>query len=570
MTSTYVKDDNLQEYLEKFEANDMENDEENMDEDEEETGTYFVDELGNYYYQATPDSEPVPTVRPEGMIEEDENEEEQEEEQQAESVNGVEDQPKEIYEFTENEEIESHDENVTYESKPDIKVYSGLRMTKTIIQPKDMGTEDGGVYPCTHCNYVSNKRYLLARHMKSHSDDRPYKCSVCERGFKSQPALQNHINTHTGNKPHVCKFCPSKFTTSGELVRHIRYRHTLERPHKCTECDYASVELSKLKRHIRCHTGERPYQCPHCTYASPDTFKLKRHLRIHTGERPYECDICHAKFTQSNSLKSHKLIHSVADKPVFQCELCPTTCGRKTDLRIHIQKLHHSEEPIPCKKCNQKFSDRYSYKVHMKTHEGEKCYRCSLCSYASICQRHLDSHMLIHTDEKPFKCEKCDLSFRQKQLLKRHENVYHNKEYVQPEAREKSQKCPNCSKSFAHKGNLIRHMATHDPDNAVDDLGAIVKIIPNEDGGDGDHEVHIYYEEEEQEEEEEEDVENYGEPSGSNIKTEDLIEEDGEYDEQYVVLEVLDDGEGGEEIEDDKNIVINSNSSQLYLDSCEW
>ena len=118
------------------------------------------------------------------------------------------------------------------------------------------------------------------------------------------------------------------------------------------------------------------------------------------GEKPYLCDICQARFTQSNSLKAHKLIHSVGEKPVFQCELCPTTCGRKTDLRIHVQKLHTSENPIKCKRCNQVFEDRYSYKIHAKTHEGEKCYKCELCSYASISARHLESHMLIHTDEK--------------------------------------------------------------------------------------------------------------------------------------------------------------------------
>jgi len=76
---------------------------------------------------------------------------------------------------------------------------------------------------CNYCNYTTPKRYLLSRHMKSHSEERPHKCSVCERGFKTLASLQNHVNTHTGTKPHHCKFCTSAFTTSGELVRHVRY-----------------------------------------------------------------------------------------------------------------------------------------------------------------------------------------------------------------------------------------------------------------------------------------------------------------------------------------------------------
>lgn len=112
---------------------------------------------------------------------------------------------------------------------------------------------------CNYCNYTTSKKYLLSRHIKSHSEERPHKCSVCERGFKTLASLQNHVNTHTGTKPHRCKFCDASFTTSGELVRHVRYRHTYEKPHKCTECDYSSVELSKLKRHVRCHTGKHIY-----------------------------------------------------------------------------------------------------------------------------------------------------------------------------------------------------------------------------------------------------------------------------------------------------------------------
>ncbi|XP_055951233.1 transcriptional repressor CTCF-like [Argiope bruennichi] len=342
---------------------------------------------------------------------------------------------------------------------------------------------------CAYCSYTSPKRYLLSRHMKSHSDERPHKCGVCERGFKTLASLQNHVNTHTGTRPHPCKDCESCFTTSGELVRHIRYKHTHEKPHKCTECDYASVELSKLKRHMRCHTGERPYQCPHCTYASPDTYKLKRHLRIHTGEKPYECDICQTRFTQSNSLKAHKLIHS-GNKPVFQCEYCPTTCGRKTDLRIHMEKLHSSDNPHRCKRCGKVFLDRYSYKIHVKSHDGEKCFKCDLCDYASISQRHLETHMLVHTDQKPFHCDECDLCFRQKQLLKRHKNLYHNPDYVKPEPKEKTHICAVCYRAFRHKGNLMRHFAVHDPDATISEkelamqLGESRRLGDDEDGED--------------------------------------------------------------------------------------
>lgn len=122
---------------------------------------------------------------------------------------------------------------------------------KNKILPITTPSASGAQHMCNYCNYTSNKRYLLSRHMKSHSEERPHKCGICERGFKTIASLQNHVNTHTGVRPHGCKYCIAAFTTSGELVRHVRYRHTHEKPHRCTECDYASVELSKLKRHMR-------------------------------------------------------------------------------------------------------------------------------------------------------------------------------------------------------------------------------------------------------------------------------------------------------------------------------
>ncbi|XP_016987896.1 transcriptional repressor CTCF [Drosophila rhopaloa] len=361
----------------------------------------------------------------------------------------------EVYDFEDSAAVETADD------KKDLDYVVSSKEVK--LKPAAQNaTASGNKYSCPNCPYTANKKFLISRHCRNHDVVPSFKCSICERSFRTNVSLQNHVNTHMGKKPHKCKSCESAFTTSGELIRHTRYKHTKEKPHKCTECSYASVELTKLRRHMTCHTGERPFQCPHCTYASQDMFKLKRHLVIHTGEKKYQCDICKSRFTQSNSLKAHKLIHSVVDKPVFQCTLCPTTCGRKADLRIHIKHMHTSDQPLSCRRCGQQLPDRYQYKLHVKSHEGEKCYRCTLCSYASVTQRHLDSHMLIHLDEKPFQCGQCPQAFRQRQLLRRHMNLIHNEEYTPPEPRAKMHKCPTCSREFTHKGNLMRHMEMHD------------------------------------------------------------------------------------------------------------
>lgn len=388
-----------------------------------------------------------------------------------------------ILEKSDDEVFEFEESSANTSVKPEVDFVLSGKEYKLKSLPTQ--SPESHKFACSHCSYTTNKKFLISRHVRSHDAERSFKCSICERGFKSNMGLVNHLNTHMGNKPHKCKQCESAFTTSGELIRHTRYKHTKEKPHKCTECSYASVELTKLRRHMTCHTGERPYQCPHCTYASQDMFKLKRHLVIHTGEKKYQCDICKSRFTQSNSLKAHKLIHSVVDKPVFQCTLCPTTCGRKADLRTHMVNMHTSEKPVVCKRCGQELPDRYQYKLHIKSHEGEKCYRCSLCSYASVSQRHLESHMLIHTDTKPFKCDICPQTFRQRQLLRRHKNLLHNEDYQPPEPREKVHSCPSCPRSFTHKGNLMRHMETHDASlNAREEklklkLGRNVRIQPD-------------------------------------------------------------------------------------------
>ena len=314
---------------------------------------------------------------------------------------------------------------------------------------------------CDECEYSSDKLYLLRRHLTSHSTEKPYPCPECPSRFKTKASLSNHLNTHFGIKPHQCGYCEAKFTTFSEKIRHERYRHTLERKYQCSFCDYKFVELGKLRRHIRAHTGERPYQCPQCSSAFADSFKLQRHIRVHTGEKPYQCSFCNKSFSQSNSLKSHVKIHT-NQKEVIPCELCDSTFGRKTDLTIHVGKLHSNTGPHFCQ-CGLQLPDRYSLKIHKRTHRGEKFLACSQCSYTTSVKKHLDSHYLVHTGLKPFHCpvSDCGQSFRQASLLSRHRRLHHDPGYVPPVPGVRPWACSRCEKTFRREGNLVRHLQTH-------------------------------------------------------------------------------------------------------------
>lgn len=61
-------------------------------------------------------------------------------------------------------------------------------------------------------------------------------------------------------------------------------------------------------------------------------------------------------------------------------------------------------------------------------------------------------------------------------MLKRHQNLYHNPNYVPPPPREKTHECPECQRAFRHKGNLIRHMSVHDPDSTAQEKAMALKL----------------------------------------------------------------------------------------------
>ena len=107
---------------------------------------------------------------------------------------------------------------------------------------------------------------------------------------------------------HDCVECGKHFVHAGSLARHL-FSHTGEKPFLCPICGKTFRQRAHLKVHLRSHTGEKPYSCPMCTKRFAYSSDVKKHERCHTGEKPYSCPVCFKAYTQSTDMKRHMLRH---------------------------------------------------------------------------------------------------------------------------------------------------------------------------------------------------------------------------------------------------------------------
>ena len=166
-------------------------------------------------------------------------------------------------------------------------------------------------------NVVELPQNQISKSKKKKSRKRKLiQCPHCDFKSEKKMAVKRHIITHTGEKYYKCDTCEYKSTHRHRLTRHLR-THSGDKPFACTLCSYRCSVKGKLPLHMRIHTGEKPYQCPYCPYKSTNSTAIKVHLPIHTGERSFACTDC--EFTCSNKsglIKHMHVMHSLTNPKI--------------------------------------------------------------------------------------------------------------------------------------------------------------------------------------------------------------------------------------------------------------
>lgn len=154
------------------------------------------------------------------------------------------------------------------------------------------------------------KRISISQYYKNNviSKSGKYHCSLCGRDFKNKWILKRHIKNHSGDKPYTCSICSKQFTRNYSLTVHKR-SHTGEKPFTCIYCYKTYKRKDELERHELYHTSNKP-MCKICNKIFASHQIAKRHeLEFHSNKQKYKCGICNKKFTRQHALNKHSETH---------------------------------------------------------------------------------------------------------------------------------------------------------------------------------------------------------------------------------------------------------------------
>ena len=118
---------------------------------------------------------------------------------------------------------------------------------------------------CRFCHKKFEHKSILARHERTHTNEKPYACEMCGLKFAQVSNRNSHMKNVCQKIKLSCPICGDLFTGSSNLNHHLNGKHQMKERVRCDVCGI--TVQTDLKRHRKTAGHIRAVQLALCVEA---------------------------------------------------------------------------------------------------------------------------------------------------------------------------------------------------------------------------------------------------------------------------------------------------------------